>query len=59
MAVHFEYHVSDTKRARDFYSGLFGWTYQSMPQGDYHLVVGEGIGIGRLVLRGLRGGVQP
>jgi len=49
MAVHFEYHVSDTKRARDFYTGLFGWTYQSMPQGDYHLVVGEGIGIGQPV----------
>ena len=49
MAVHFEYHVSDTKWARDFYTGLFGWTYQSMPQGDYHLVVGEGIGIGQPV----------
>ena len=41
--VHFEYQVSDTARARRFYGELFGCTYKSMPQGDYHLVVGEGI----------------
>jgi len=47
MAVHFEYHVSDTARARSFYTGLFGWTYQPMPGMDYHLVIGDGIGIGQ------------
>ncbi len=41
--VHFEYHVSDTARARKFYSDLFGWTYESMAEGDYHLIKGEGI----------------
>lgn len=44
--VHFEYHVSDTARARKFYGNLLGWTFRSMPQSDYHLVIGEGIGPG-------------
>lgn len=44
--IHFEYHVRDTERARRFYAELFGWTYQSMPQGDYHLVLGDGIAPG-------------
>ena len=47
MAVHFEYHVGDTARARSFYTGLFGWAYQPMPGMDYHLVIGDGIGIGQ------------
>jgi predicted enzyme related to lactoylglutathione lyase len=44
---HFEIHVSDGQRARDFYAGLFGWTFAPMPGGervDYHLISGEGLG---------------
>jgi uncharacterized protein len=36
--VHVEIPAGDTSRAKDFYSGLFGWQWQSMegPQ-EYHM----------------------
>jgi predicted enzyme related to lactoylglutathione lyase len=47
MPAHFELHVDDTARARRFYGDLLGWTFTSMPMGDYHLVSGDGIGLGQ------------
>ena len=47
MRGHFEIHVNDTARARAFYGGLFGWSFTSMPQGDYHLISGDDIGVGQ------------
>ncbi|WP_420325558.1 VOC family protein [Mameliella sp.] len=44
---HFEIHVSDPPRARAFYAGLFGWSFDPMPGGeemDYHLVTGANLG---------------
>ena len=44
---HFEIHVTDTERARAFYSGLFGWSFTPMPGGEeigYHLIAGPEIG---------------
>ncbi len=32
--MHFEIHAADTARARRFYEGLFGWTFQQWPGGD-------------------------
>ena len=43
---HFEIHASDTARARDFYAGLFGWSFEPMPMGEdmeYFLISGPGI----------------
>lgn len=37
--VHFEVPFDDEQRARGFYSGVFGWTTQSLPEmGGYVLV---------------------
>ncbi|WP_375172673.1 VOC family protein [Pseudooceanicola sp.] len=42
---HFEIHVTDVGRAKAFYGGLFGWSFEPMPGGeevDYTLVSGIG-----------------
>lgn len=49
--VHVELHTKDLPRAREFYSGLFGWQLQDMPMpgggGSYTMIsVGEGTGGG-------------
>ncbi len=44
MGAHFEFHVADTKRAKDFYAMVLGWSFQKMPGVDYHLVISDGIG---------------
>jgi hypothetical protein len=36
--VHFEVPYDDADRARDFYSGLFGWELQWLPDMDYTMV---------------------
>ncbi|MDU8926592.1 VOC family protein [Alisedimentitalea sp. MJ-SS2] len=57
MSGHFEIHVSDVERAKTFYSGLFGWNFNTMPGGeevDYHLIEGDHIGSGK----GLTGGMM-
>lgn len=44
---HFEIHAADTRAARDFYEGLFGWRFTPMPVGEgmeYYLIDGAGIG---------------
>jgi hypothetical protein len=61
---HFEIHVVDGARAREFYSGLFGWTFVPMPGGeaiDYHLIEGDRIGMGKDLTGGmmLRMGPAP
>lgn len=51
---HFEIHATDPARARKFYSGLFGWRFDPLPnveEGaekgaeamDYHLIFGPGL----------------
>jgi len=51
--VHVELHSNDLKKARDFYSKLFGWKLEdvTMPQGgSYTMIsVGEGTGGGMMV----------
>ncbi len=59
MAVHFEIYCTDTARARKFYTGIFGWSYQSMPQGDYHLISGKDIAVGALLSGALTGRNTP
>lgn len=38
--MHFEIHAADTSRARRFYEGLFGWTFEQWPGGaqEYWLI---------------------
>jgi hypothetical protein len=45
--IHFEIHAADTARAQRFYSGMFGWEFQSFgPPGMYWVVrTGQGAGI--------------
>ena len=53
---HFEIHASDVSAARDFYAGLFGWSFSPMPGGDdveYHLIDGDDIGEGKALTAGL------
>lgn len=53
---HFEIHASDVERAKSFYGGLFGWTFDPMPDGDeveYHLIEGDQIGTGKELSGGL------
>jgi uncharacterized protein len=55
---HFEIHVNQTRQARDFYAGLFGWTFTPMEGlGDmeYYLIDGDQIGLGK----SLTGGMMP
>lgn len=37
--VHFELPADDEKRARDFYSSVFGWGFQVMPEMEYSLAL--------------------
>ena len=49
MPAHCEIHVADPVRARTFYSGLFGWSFEPMPGGEevaYHLISGPGLDAG-------------
>ncbi len=53
---HFEIHATDVEKAKAFYSGLFGWTFEAMPGGeemDYHLIEGADIGMDKGVTAGL------
>ena len=53
---HFEIHVNDTQQARDFYAGMFGWTFSPMKgAGDleYYLIDGDQIGMGRDLTGGM------
>jgi len=53
---HFEIHVTDIDSAKEFYGGLFGWTFSPMPGGEgmsYHLIEGNQIGIDAGVSGGL------
>jgi predicted enzyme related to lactoylglutathione lyase len=44
--IHFEVHAADPKRAIDFYSALFGWSFQQWGDQPYWLIgTGEGPGI--------------
>jgi len=51
--VHVELHTNDLARAKEFYSGLFGWKLQDMPMpggGSYTMIdVGGGTGGGMMV----------
>lgn len=51
--VHVELHTKDLPKAREFYSGLFGWELKDMPMpggsGSYTMIgVGEGTGGGMM-----------
>jgi len=47
--VHIELLTSDPARARDFYTGLFGWKLEEIPGMDYTIInVGEGTGGGMM-----------
>ncbi len=37
-AVHFEIHATQPQALIDFYSGLFGWTFNKWDGGDYWMV---------------------
>jgi predicted enzyme related to lactoylglutathione lyase len=42
--VHFDISADDTKRAKDFYSALFGWKFDAYPGPmDYHLISTENL----------------
>lgn len=44
MAAHFEIHAANVDKAKAFYSGLFGWTFEPMPGAEdvgYHLISGS------------------
>ncbi|TDD50556.1 VOC family protein [Saccharopolyspora elongata] len=44
--VHFEIHVGDVDRAREFYSTVFGWRFQQWGDEQYWLIfTGQGPGI--------------
>lgn len=36
--VHFEIPADDVERAKRFYSKLFGWKFEEVPQGDYWMI---------------------
>lgn len=36
--VHFEIHVDDIERARQFYETIFGWSFQKWGDADYYVV---------------------
>ena len=53
---HFEIHVTNGAAARDFYKGLFGWSFAPMQGGeeiDYHLIEGDQIGGDRELTGGM------
>jgi predicted enzyme related to lactoylglutathione lyase len=37
-AVHFEIHASNPQAAIDFYSGLFGWSFNKWDGGEYWMI---------------------
>ena len=37
-AVHFEIHASQPQALIDFYSGLFGWSFNKWERGDYWMI---------------------
>ncbi len=51
--VHFDLPVDDLGKAKEFYSGVFGWNFQEFGNTGYHLTMtGEGSGIdGGMMLR--------
>ena len=53
---HFEIHASDVNGAKEFYKGLFGWSFEAMPGGEdiqYHLIEGNDIGMEKGVTGGI------
>jgi predicted enzyme related to lactoylglutathione lyase len=46
---HVELNTTDLKKAKDFYSKLFDWKLEDMPDGNYTMIrVGEGTGGGMM-----------
>ena len=59
---HFEIHAAQVDRAKEFYTGLFGWTFHPMPGGEeieYHLIEGRDIGLEKGVSGGLMKRIGP
>ncbi len=57
--VHFEIHASEPEKLAAFYTKVFGWKTQHLPQMDYWLLdTGEGMGIGGGMLK-RRGPIAP
>jgi predicted enzyme related to lactoylglutathione lyase len=54
--VHFEIHAKDQNKIQQFYSDVFGWTFQDLgPQmGDYRLII-----TGPDTAPGINGGMNP
>ena len=53
---HFEIHVSNVERAKEFYGGLFGWSFAPMPGAEdvgYHLIEGDEIGMNHALSGGI------
>jgi len=47
--VHVELHTQDTQKAKKFYTGLFDWTLEEVPDMNYTIIrVGEGTGGGMM-----------
>ena len=62
MAAHFEIHATDVERAKTFYGGLFGWTFDAMPgaeDAEYHLIKGPQLGQSKDVTGGLMRRMGP
>lgn len=53
-AVHFEIHASNPQAAIDFYSGLFGWSFNKWEGGEYWM-----IRTGPDEQPGINGGLMP
>ncbi|QYF94309.1 VOC family protein [Massilia sp. PAMC28688] len=53
-AVHFEIHASNPQTLIDFYSGLFGWTFNRWEGGEYWMIQ-----TGADDQRGINGGLMP
>lgn len=53
--MYFAFHVSDTARAKTFYTAVFGWSYES--DGDYHHIAGSSPAGG--IVGGGKGLVEP
>ncbi|MDD1678976.1 MAG: VOC family protein [Methanomicrobiales archaeon] len=65
--VHFDISADDTGRARKFYSGLFGWKFETYPGPvEYHLIttsnldgtLGVGGGLGKRMDASQRGAIN-
>ena len=53
---HFEIHAADVDAARQFYAGLFGWSFEEMPSDEeyaYFLIEGTDIGMSQALTGGL------